>query len=115
MIVVIDYDGTITSNIAFYQQLTFMLNKSGHVIVILSGCKPERKDEVKWYLEKMGIIYHEFITRPENIGTGPKSIGKWKKKYLKAIKADLWFDNEVKNYQDAGVEFRDTGVSIIKA
>lgn len=115
MVFAIDYDGTITSNISFYQQLCHMLNKSGHVIIILSGCKPQRADEVKYDLEQMGIKYHILITRPVDIKTGPEQIGKWKKEVLKENNVNIWFDNEVKNYEDAGVDFNDFDINIIRA
>lgn len=113
MKVALDYDQTITSNFAFYQQLIHMLHKSGHVVIVISGCKPERAKEVEWDMQRMNIYYDFFFSRPANIGTGPLNIGLWKKFILNQHKIDLWFDNEVKNYQDAGVNFNDIETEII--
>lgn len=114
MIVALDYDGTITSNIVFYQQLCHMLHRSGHVVIILSGCKPERVEEVKWDLKNINVYYDFLITRPPEVKRGPEEIGSWKKDMLKEYQIDILFDNEEKNYRDAGVIFTDINTQIVR-
>ncbi len=114
MTVFLDYDGTITSNYTFYVQLSSMLTRSGHVVIVLSGANYSREDEIKKELNNKGISYHKLITRPKNVSTGPKSIGAWKKAVLKSFNTAMWFDNEIKNYQDAGVNYSDLPVSLVK-
>lgn len=114
MLVAIDYDGTITSNYNFYVQLTAMLIKSGHQVIVLSGCNPTRVKEIYMDLAHKGITYHKLISRPKQVNSGPQNIGKWKHEMLKYLKVDLWIDNEVKNYKEAGIDFSDLPVNILK-
>lgn len=114
MLVAIDYDGTITSNYNFYVQLTSMLIKSGHTVIILSGCNPSRIKEIYIDLAHNGITYHKLISRPKHVISGPQSIGKWKRQMIEYLKVDVWFDNEIKNYQDAGVDYSDLPVNLVK-
>lgn len=115
MNVVIDYDGTITGNYAFYIQLCSMLIKSGHTVTILTACKPSRRKDVYIDLEKKGVPYHQLISRPKDVTTGPSSLGEWKKNMLESIRADVWFDNEIKNYEDAGVDFNTLSTQKVRA
>lgn len=105
MIVAIDFDGTITSNFSFYHQLSYLFKKSGHKVIVLSGCNPARRKEVHKSLNKIGFPYDILICRPESVKTGPSGIGKWKKETLLEYNVDLWFDNEAKNYEDQGIDF----------
>lgn len=115
MKIAIDYDGTITSNYVFYAQLCSMFSKSKHEIVIITSCNPNRVAFVKKDLKRSGITYHHFISRPKDVISGPLSLGIWKKKVLSCIRADLWFDNDIKNYTDLGIVFSDLQTHIVRA
>lgn len=82
--------------------------------MILSGCNPKRRESIKWDLERMSIPYDQLICREESVKTGPEGIGLWKKKILSEYTVSLWFDNEVKNYEDAGIDFGDLPVDIMR-
>lgn len=115
MIAAIDFDGTITGNVSFYQQLMLMMLKSGWKVIVLTGCNPSRRKEVYKSLEFYRIPYSITICRPKSVKTGPSGLGEWKKSVLESENVDIWFDNEVKNYEDAGVDFSKLKVKIIRA
>jgi hypothetical protein len=113
-ILVIDYDGTITANIEHYRQLAFSFFNSGHEVHIMTACNPIRKQEVLDNLNIWNIKYNMVHFRPEELISSHKNMGTWKKSILKKLKADIFFDNEIKIYEQAGVDFSDLKTAIVR-
>lgn len=114
MKVALDYDGVISANWSHYFQLAADLYKSGHIVHILTGAKKDRADSINRRLLSMDFSFHQIHKRPENFISTPKNIGEWKKQILKQYNIDLWFDNEVKIYEQAGVSFNDLDLAIVR-
>lgn len=114
MRICLDYDGVITANIQHYAQLSRDFIKSGHSVYILTGANPKRVKEIENYLLNSCFPFTRMITRPEELVSTPKNIGMWKKEQLEKWNVTLWFDNEVKIYEQAGISFKDIQVQIVR-
>lgn len=106
-----DFDGVISANFALFEQLAYWLTLSGHKIFILTGAKDSRAQEIK---KRLSISNSGFITRPKDFISTPFNIGTWKKIQLIKYDIDLWFENEVKQYEQAGVDFSDIKTQIVR-
>lgn len=111
MIIAFDYDGVITANIAHYNQLIFDLMRSGHEVIILTGASYERSKHIQ---KTLMFPYTKFIGRPKNFKSTPFNIGTWKKIQLLKNNVGLWFDNEIKVYEQAGVRFDDIETQLVR-
>lgn len=116
MNVALDYDGVISANWDHYFQLAFDLVRSGHVVHIITAANPKRIHEVHEFLmahfiKSPNVVVH---CRPLDFEPTQKNIGEWKKKVLKENNIDMWFDNEVKNYEREGVGFSDIKAAIVR-
>lgn len=100
MIWVFDIDGTIDSNPDWYRQLTYWLKKSpsSNQIVIITCRNPKRRIETIMHLQSWGILYDTLITMEEEDPRDHKSLLMWKLGQVKKIKPDVWFDDEIKLY-----------------
>lgn len=114
MNVAFDYDGVITANWNHYHQLAFDLFRSGHSVHIITAAKRERADLITRKLEAMCFSFNQVHKRPEVFESNPKNIALWKKQILIDNNIDLWFDNEIKIYEQAGVSFDDLGIEIVR-
>lgn len=110
LVVAFDYDGTISANFQHYVQLAHDLNKSGHEVHVISGCNPSRIIDIIKKLDKIGFEYYHSHFRSDSFVSTPKNIGIWKQTILSEIKADLFFDNEIKNYEQEGITFDDFAI-----
>jgi hypothetical protein len=111
MKIAFDFDGVITSNFTFYNQLMYHFIHSGHEVYIITGAKFERAQGIELILTN---LYTKFIHRPKDFVSTPFTIGTWKKIQLIKYDIDLWFENEVKQYEQAGVDFSDIKTAIVR-
>lgn len=111
MTIAFDYDGVITANIAHYNQLIFDFMRSGHDVIILTGASYKRAKHIQ---KTLMFPYTKFIGRPEDFISTPFNIGTWKKIQLMKNNVGLWFDNDVKQYEQAGVDFSDIETQIVR-
>lgn len=114
MNVAIDFDGTITANWSFYTQLISDLSNSYHTVYIITGANHNRVSKIYTMLNDMKIKYDYFITRPEEFKSTPRNIGNWKKEQMRKYKIKIWWDNEIKQYEQAGVDFSDLKTAIVR-
>lgn len=112
--VAIDYDGVITANYAHYLQLAKDFEKSGHNVYVISAANKQRRKRVVDDLAMMGFPCKQLIVRPDNFISTHENIGSFKKLWLLKLNIDLWFDNEVKIYEQAGVDFSDIKTAIVR-
>ena len=109
----IDYDGVITANYAHYAQLVRDLIRSNHEVYVITAANYKRFKEVTNDLIRSGIDCN-LVGRPKDFISTPFNIGTWKKIQLLKYDIDLWFDNEVKQYEQAGVDFSDIKTQIVR-
>ncbi len=114
MNIAIDYDGCITANYQHYFQLAKDFVKSGHKIYIITAAKQDRAFKISQELLDLHFPYTLVSIRPSDFKSTYKNIGEYKKKLLKEFDIDLWFDNEVKIYEQAGINFADLKTAIIR-
>lgn len=110
MNVAIDYDGVISANYQHYFQLAFDFVRNGHKVFIITGANRERGK----FIKNLYFPNNTLILRPKKFVSTHKNIGKWKKRMLIKYNINLWFDNEVKIYEKAGVDFSDLKTTIIR-
>ncbi len=113
-LLVLDYDGTITTNIEYYRQLAFNFYTSGHEVHIMTACNYNRRADILASLKNMNIKYHMVHFRSKEFVSTIKNIGEWKLNMLKKIKATIFFDNEIKNYELADLDFSDLKTAVIR-
>lgn len=111
IVVALDYDGVITANISHYNQLASDLIRSGHEVIILTGASYSRAKRIQQTIQ---FPYTKFIGRPKNFKSTPFNIGTWKKIQLLKNNVGLWFDNSIKEYEQAGVDFSDIETQIVR-
>lgn len=111
MIIAFDYDGVITANISHYNQLASDFIRSGHEVIIITGASYKRAKRIQ---ETLQFPYTRFIGRPKNFKSTPFNIGTWKKIQLLKNNVGLWFDNEIKVYEQAGVTFNDIETQLVR-
>lgn len=111
MTIAFDYDGVITANISHYNQLASDFLRSGHGVIILTGASYERAKEIK---KNLNFPHTLFIGRPKDFKSTPFNIGTWKKIQLLKNNVGLWFDNEIKIYEQAGVRFDDIETQLVR-
>ena len=114
MRIALDYDGVITANYAHYLQLAKDFVKSGHQVYILTAANKYRQKFILQDLIISGIPFNDVIFRPNNFKSNPEMIGSFKKLWLLKLDIDLWFDNDVKQYEQAGVDFSDLKTQIVR-
>ena len=114
MRIALDYDGVISANFVHYYQLASDMKKSNHPIYIITASNLYRAKGISYDLDRMHFPYDFFITRPVDFISSDKTIGEWKKEMLVKHDIDLWFDNEIKNYEQAGVDFSDVKTVIVR-
>lgn len=100
MIIAIDIDGVITANPQAMSWLTYHFTKNfnGNKIVILSwrdGSDEKRKAETIAELERFNIYYNELILAPKKFAN-LRTAAFWKIAKIAEMKADIWFDDELK-------------------
>ena len=114
MRVALDYDGVISANWSHYFQLAFDLLKSKHSVYIITAAKHNRAQEIQSILAAQGFHFSGIFTRPIDFISTYKNIGEWKKKIIQENAIDLWFDNEIKIYEQAGIDFSDLKTAIVR-
>lgn len=110
----LDWDGVITSNFSHYFQLASDFTRSGHEVYIITAANRLRTPDIQSKLVKMDFPFLEIVERPIDFVSTTKNIGEWKKKILKKFDIDLWFENDVKFYEQAGVDFSDLKTAIVR-
>ncbi len=114
MRIAIDYDGVITANYAHYLQLARDFVKSGHEVYVITAANKKRQQDVISDLALIGFPCKQLIVRPNGFISTYENIGSFKKLWLLKLNIDLWFDNEVKIYKQAGVDFSDLKTAIVR-
>lgn len=109
---VFDIDGVITANPQVLSWLSYHLtkNENNNRVYLLSwrdGSDEARREQTYRELESFNIIYDELILAPKRF-TSTKQAAYWKIAKLRELKADIWFDDEIKIYQ------RDYGINLDK-
>jgi len=112
--IALDYDGVVSANYQHYFQLASDFKRSGHQVYIITAAEHERGIQIIDNLSKLCFPYSGAFIRDANFVSTHKNIGEWKKKTLINNKIDLWFDNEVKIYEQAGVDFSDIKTEIVR-
>ena len=108
---IFDLDGVVTANPAAISWLTWHLKKNENCnevyILTWRHNNAERFQETWNDLERFGIVFDKLIMAPEKFKNA-KEAGFWKINEVKKLKADIWFDDEIKSYQ------RDYGMNLEK-
>jgi hypothetical protein len=112
--IALDYDGVITSNFQHYFQLASDFQRSRHTVYILTAANKNRVPDIISQLIRLGFPSSQIISRPRNFISTTFNIGSWKKEQLKKYDIDLWFENDCKFYEQAGVDFSDIKTEIVR-
>lgn len=112
--VAFDYDGVITSNIQHYHQLASDFVRSGHEVTVITAANKNRLGDIVKTLLRTNFPSTQIVSRPKEFISTTYNIGAWKKEQLIKYKIDLWFENDVKFYELAGIDFSDLDTVIVR-
>jgi len=110
----IDYDGVITSNFQHYFQLASDFSRNGWKVYVITAANKNRVQDIITQLIHMAFPIHEVISRPKDFISTTGRIGEWKKQQLVKYDIDLYFENDIKFYEQAGVDFSKVKTTIIR-
>lgn len=110
----LDYDGVITSNFQHYYQLASDFTRSGHAVYVITAANKKRVKDIITQLIRLNFQCVQIISRPKDFISTTENIGRWKKAQLIKYDIDLWFENDVKFYEQAGVDFSDIKTHIVR-
>lgn len=108
--IVLDIDGVISTNPQFFSLLSYFITKARneHEVYIVTARNPKRKNTTYSELENWHICFKEVIFMPSDLARDFTTQGNWKKDTVRALNADLWFDNDFKWYErECGIDFSD--------
>jgi len=114
MSIAIDFDGVITSNFQHYFQLASDFTRSGHTVYVMTAANALRVPDIISQMIRLCFPMKQLISRPKNFISTTENIGKWKKAQLIKFDIDLWWENDCKFYEQAGVDFSDIKTQIIR-
>jgi hypothetical protein len=112
--VAIDYDGVISANYQHYFQLSADFMRNGIAVYVLSAAKESRQENILEELDRLNFPCLEKIFRPVDFVSTPFNIGTWKKIKLIEYDIDLFFDNDIKQYEQSGVTFNDIETQLVR-
>ena len=110
----LDYDGVISANFQHYFQLASDFTRNGWNVYVITAARAERVKDIITQLIRLNFPAIQVVSRPKNFVSTTGRIGEWKKQQLIKYDIDLWFENDIKFYEQAGVDFSDVKTTIIR-